>query len=126
MFHSWNLGLKIGEKLIPLVKEAPLIDNDQLTREQIIEKFGNIEIKGLVYKIQIGAYKMPYNFKYSHPLEFNVTRFTIGNYSKLKDAEALKAKILAKGGLTDDSFITAIYNGKRVFLEDLVKAGFKL
>ncbi|MDQ3192125.1 MAG: hypothetical protein M3Q58_11090, partial [Bacteroidota bacterium] len=119
----------------PVVEPEPLINTD-LSYEHVLEKYGDVAMKGLIYKVQIGAYNMPYNFKYSHLAEFgkvenlvledNITRFTIGTFNTLKEAEVLKKKIIAKGGLTTDSFITAILNGKRVFLEDLIKSGFKL
>ena len=51
-----------------------------------------------------------------------ITRFTQGTYVTLADAEVLRQKII-KSGQTD-AWITPFYNGKRMLLEELIKANF--
>ena len=55
-------------------------------------------------------------------LEDNITRFTIGKFSTLKDAEAFKKKVLDT--CVDNVFVTASYNGKRVLVKDLIRNNF--
>lgn len=122
-------------KQIVETETIAIVNSEVMTFDQILEKYGNIVTDGLIYKVQIGAYRMPENFVYKHLVEFGkvetlmledkIERFTLGNFSTLKEADMLKMKIIAKGGLTTDSFVTAIYNGKRIFLEDLIKVNFK-
>jgi tetratricopeptide (TPR) repeat protein len=105
--------------------------NQQLSNEDVIKAIGDLTVQGLSYSVQIGAYNKPQNFKYSQvlslgqvdkkQLEDGITRFTIGSYNKLKEADQLKGKVVAKG--ITDAFVIAIYNGKRMMLEELVKQG---
>ena len=83
-------------------------------------------------KVQVGAYKNPENYKSNHldglgkvddkKLEDNITRFTIGSFSSLKEAEKFRQKVLKRG--VDDAFITALYNGKRVLVTELIANNF--
>lgn len=93
---------------------------------------GNFSKEGLEFKVQIAAYNLPKNYKYDHlkglgsveklVLEDGITRFTIGGaFKTLNDAIAHKNKVQAAG--QKDAFVTAIYQGKRVYLEDLEKIG---
>ena len=97
-----------------------------------IPDVGNFSKEGLEFKVQIAAYNMPKNYKYDHlkglgdveklVLEDGITRFTIGgSFKTLNDAIVHKAKVRAAG--QEDAFVTAIYKGKRVYLEDLEKLG---
>lgn len=87
-------------------------------------------VEGLLYKVQIAAYRQPQNFKYKHlklgkvekaKLEDEITRFTVGAMKTLDEAEKLRKKAVAEG--VTDAFITAVYKGKRVYLKDLVQQG---
>ncbi|MCC6838030.1 MAG: hypothetical protein IT234_05775, partial [Bacteroidia bacterium] len=93
---------------------------------------GNSTKEGLEFKVQIAAYNLPKNYKYNHLkglgavekllLDDGITRFTIGGaFRTLNEADAHKVKVRAAG--QTDAFVTAIYNGKRVYLEDLEKLG---
>lgn len=96
------------------------------------EKYGNISAEGLLFKVQIAAYKTPKNYIYKHLkglgeieqllLDDGITRITIGgSFNTLQKAYELNKKVVARG--QKDAFVTAIYNGKRVYLEDLEKMG---
>lgn len=93
---------------------------------------GNASKEGLEFKVQIAAYNLPKNYKYDYLnglgavekllLDDGITRFTIGgSFKTLNEAIAHKDKVRAAG--QKDAFVTAIYNGKRVYLEDLEKQG---
>ncbi|MCX7728419.1 MAG: hypothetical protein N2203_03005, partial [Bacteroidia bacterium] len=94
--------------------------------------FGNISTEGLVFRVQIAAYKYPKNYTYSHlkglgkvetiQLEDGLTRFTIGgDFKTLDEAFQHTLKVIRAG--QKDAFVLAIYKGKRVYLADLVKMG---
>lgn len=105
--------------------------------EPIIEKdtpvdFGNAKLEGLIFKVQIAAYQLPKNYTYKHLkglgkveqniLDDNITRFTIGGeFKTLNLANQHKDKVVASG--QEDAFVTAIYKGKRVYLEQLIEDG---
>lgn len=102
------------------------------TISEVADKVGNSTKEGLEFKVQIAAYNMPANYKYDHlkglgkveklQLEDGITRFTIGgSFKTLNEAIAHKDKVKAAG--QQDAFVTAIYNGKRVYLEELEKLG---
>ncbi len=95
-------------------------------------KYGHISAEGLVFKVQIAAYKTPKNYKYAHLkglgtvenllLDDGITRITIGGeFKTLGDAYEHNKKVINRG--QKDAFVTAIYKGKRVYLEDLEKMG---
>lgn len=97
-----------------------------------IPDVGNFAKEGLEFKVQIAAYNLPKNYKYDHlkglgnvdklVLQDGITRFTIGgSFKTLNDAIIHKNKVREAG--QKDAFVTAIYQGKRVYLEDLEKIG---
>ncbi|HEX8516060.1 MAG TPA: hypothetical protein VF868_07655 [Bacteroidia bacterium] len=99
---------------------------------EVVEKHGNSSKEGLEFKVQIAAYNLPKNYRYDFLkgmgkvekllLEDGITRFTIGGaFKTLNEAIAHKNKVRAAG--QQDAFVTAIYNGKRVYLEELEKLG---
>ncbi len=86
----------------------------------------------LEYRVQIGAYRFPQNFKYPHLASFGdalirdypdgITRFTMGLFTTLNEADALRQKIRAAG--TDDAWVIPFYDGERIFMEDLISVNF--
>lgn len=100
--------------------------------KKLLEIAGMTCAEGLVFKVQIAAYRHPENYKYNHLKEFGepeiinypdgVTRFTQLKFSTLKEAEVARQKIIAKG--QPDAWITTIVNGKRYTLEELILADF--
>ncbi|MBP7808729.1 MAG: PD40 domain-containing protein [Bacteroidia bacterium] len=94
--------------------------------------YGDIVSSGLEFRVQVAAYKYPKNYKYPHLkpygkvdqllLEDGITRITIGGaFLKLGEAFEHNKKVI-KAGQTD-AFVTAIYNGRRVYLEELEALG---
>lgn len=91
--------------------------------------YGNTVIDGLTYQIQVGAFKFKENFNYTFILGFGkiqknkyedgITRFTMGNYTKLNEAHKLLESLQKEA--IKDAFVIAIYKGKKYYLSELVK-----
>ena len=98
----------------------------------VMEKFGDVRVEGLTFTVQVAAYRNAANFDFSHlralgtvekqQLDDGVTRFTIGTFTTLREADGMRKKVSDKGNT--DAFITAIYKGKRILLKDLAAANF--
>lgn len=94
---------------------------------QIVNAFGSIRAEGLEFKVQIGAYRSPQNFRYDElstlgkvnkkEYEDQITRFSIGSFPTLNEADKLLQQVIRKG--RSDAFVTAFYNGKRLLLKEL-------
>lgn len=100
--------------------------------KKIVEDFGETKAKGLTFKVQIAAYSFPDNYIFKRLkglgkvrktiLNDDITRFTIGGVFKTyNEANIHNEKVRAAG--QTDAFITAIYKGKRVYLQDLIDQG---
>lgn len=106
--------------------------NDPVNYKKLLETAGNICSEGLVFKVQIAAYRNPNNYKYGHLSAFGkpeivnypdgITRFTQLQFSTLKEAEVARQKIIAKG--QSDAWVTGFVGGKRYTLEDLISVNF--
>ncbi len=118
----------------PVTKKVVLKPNATL-QEKIkyySELYGDISAEGLQFRVQIAAYKYPKNYTYKHLkglgdvenllLDDGITRITIGgNFNTLGKAFEHNVKVI-KAGQTD-AFVTVLYQGKRIYLEDLEKMG---
>lgn len=100
--------------------------------QKYAEKYGEVVSSGLEFRVQVAAYKFPKNYKWGHLkscgkiehllLEDGITRITIGGaFLKLSEAFEHNKKVIAAG--QTDAFVTAIYNGRRVYLEELEALG---
>lgn len=116
------------------VKKPTLKPNSNLQNKTkaYSELYGDIIADGLVFRVQIAAYKYPKNYAYAHLkglgdvenllLDDGITRITIGgNFNTLSTAYAHNLKVINAG--QRDAFVTVLYNGKRIYLEDLEKMG---
>ncbi|MFO0321978.1 MAG: hypothetical protein ACK504_06095 [Bacteroidota bacterium] len=100
--------------------------------KKLLDIGGNFCSEGLVFKVQIAAYKFPENYKYDRLIEFGapevtkypdgLTRFTQLQFSTIKEAEAARQKIIKKG--QKDAWITGFVGDKRYTLEELVSLDF--
>ncbi|HLP10828.1 MAG TPA: SPOR domain-containing protein, partial [Flavobacteriales bacterium] len=88
----------------------------------------NFTNENLSFKVQIGAYRYPKNFKYEFLkklgkqdeqvlLEDDITRITLGRFTTLQEAYEFRDKVKQEG--VNDAFVTAVYKGKRYYLKDL-------
>lgn len=99
-----------------------------LTYETLLEKYGSKVVDSLEYTVQIGAYKIMENFNYSKLVGLpkaqrktygdNITRFTLGNYKTLNEANLLLEKARKNG--IKDAFIIAIYKGQKYYFTELL------
>ncbi len=106
--------------------------NDTAVYNKLLRMAGNKCAEGLVFKVQIAAYRHPENYKYNHLIQFGqpvitdypdgITRFTQGEFNTMGEAEVLRQKIIKAGQW--DAWITPFYNGKRMLMEDLIKVNF--
>lgn len=106
--------------------------NDPKIYKQLLQIGGTMCSEGLVFKVQIAAYKHPENYKFDHLKQFgapeivnypdSITRFTQFNVATIKEAESARQKIIAKG--QKDAWITGFIGGKRYTLEELILENF--
>lgn len=106
--------------------------NDEKVYNSFIQKCGKYFCDDIVFKVQIGAYRSPENFKYKHLNEFGdaeiiaypdgITRFTMKEFKTLAEAEAFRQKVIKKG--TKDAWITAFYNDERKLLQEVIENNF--
>lgn len=106
--------------------------NDAAVYNKLMSLGGNMCAEGLVFKVQIAAYRNPENYKYNHLKQFGapeivnypdgITRFTQLSFSTLKEAEVARQKIIGKG--QKDAWLVAFIDGKRFTLEELIMVNF--
>lgn len=129
----------IDDPSLPLlVKPLPPVDSVVVSRVNpedygaILEKFGNAKADGMLFRVQIAAYNFPDNYRYTHlstigtidrtVLDDGITRFTMGKFETLAEAEMYRQRIIAAG--QTDAFVTAERNGKRYLLRELADLNF--
>jgi hypothetical protein len=106
--------------------------NDPQVYSKFLDLTGNYCAQGLIYTVQIGAYRKPQNFKYPQLSEFgpanikeypdSITRFTLKEFKTIAEAEAFRQVCIKRG--IKDAWITAIYKGERRTLEELIANNF--
>lgn len=106
--------------------------NDPVVYNKLINEAGTMCVTGLIYTVQIGAYRFPQNYKYKNlkmlgnadvrDYPDGITRFTMKEFKTLKEAEVFRQQVIKKG--TADAWITAWYNGKRMLLTELIPVNF--
>ena len=129
----------VVEKPVVAKKDTTVSKKDfkpiNITQQKVVnysELYGDISAEGLTFRVQVAAYKYPKNYRYKHldglgaveqlKLDDNITRITIGgDFKTLNTAFIHNIKVVMAG--QKDAFVTAIYKGKRVYLEDLERMG---
>jgi WD40-like Beta Propeller Repeat/Tetratricopeptide repeat len=106
--------------------------NDPVVYAKFLQVTGNYCSEGLVYTVQIGAYRHPENFKYPQLAEYGkakiiaypdgITRFTLKEFKTIREAEVFRQQCIQKG--ITDAWITATYKGQRKTLEELIANDF--
>ena len=106
--------------------------NDVAVYNEFLKTVGNYCADELVFRVQIGAYRFPENFKYDHLTSLGstdetdypdgITRFTMGEFITLKSADDLRQKIIAAG--QEDAWVVPFFDGNRMFMEELIKVNF--
>lgn len=97
-----------------------------------LKTYGNTKVPGLTYHVQIAAYHLPQNYNASYLKKFGkmdkrilddkITRFTLGTFETLNEAEAYRQEIIAAG--QTDAFVTAEKAGKRYLIKELFDLHF--
>ncbi|MCX6312337.1 MAG: hypothetical protein NT084_11965 [Bacteroidetes bacterium] len=97
-----------------------------------LKQFGNTKVPGLYYRVQIAAYTIPKNYNSAHLSKFGkidkiilddkITRFTLGKFETLNEAETYRQEIIIAG--QTDAFVTAEKEGKRYLIKDLFNLHF--
>lgn len=108
--------------------------NDKEVYDRLITQAGSICSEGLIFRVQIGAYRHPQNFRHKNlnslepppavvlPYPDGITRFTMRDFTTIKDAEAFRQECIRLG--TKDAWITAMYQGRRMLLQELIANNF--
>jgi hypothetical protein len=106
--------------------------NDPAVYAKLLAIGNKICSSKMTFKVQIGAYRHPENYKWDHLKEFGtpespsypdgITRFTQGNFNGILLAEEQRQKSIRKG--QKDSWIVAFVDGKRYTLEELILVDF--
>ncbi len=127
-----SVPVAVAKPIVPIKKET-FVATKAIHEKTIkyAELYGTISAEGLVFKVQIAAYKYPKNYVYDHLkglgtvdnfLLDGITRITIGgDFQTLGTAWEHCKKVITAG--QTDAFVTVLYKGKRVYLEDLEKMG---
>lgn len=102
---------------------------NEMNMEDILNKYGDQKADNLIYTIQVGAYANPKSYNYDSLKELGeissimlgdgLTRFMIGNFETLRDADSFRQKVVGEG--QKDAFILMLLDDKRTFLEELLK-----
>ncbi len=119
---------KAEQKLIE-TKAKPVKNNP--SDEEVAKRVSSASSEGVVFKIQIGAYKIPRNFKADKvedlgkieriKIDGGITCITVGSFTNLNDAVKFKQRVIKEG--FNDAFIIANYNGTRKYVYELEKMG---
>lgn len=107
--------------------------NDKAIYNDMLQKLGTFNCNDFVFKVQIGAYRFPKNFKYDKiaakhgPAEVKdypdgITRFTMKSFKNIAEAEVFRQEMIRMG--IKDAWITAEYKGERKLLEELFRNDF--
>ncbi|HWY37298.1 MAG TPA: hypothetical protein VNY73_01980, partial [Bacteroidia bacterium] len=106
--------------------------NDPAVYAKLLAIGDKICSEKMVFKVQIGAYRFPKNYKWGRlkdlgaPEAVNypdgITRFTQGSFNNIHAAEKLRQSAIKKG--QKDSWIVGFIDGKRYTLEELIMVDF--
>lgn len=117
----------------PVTASTDNVAVKDMTRDQLLNKFGDLKISGLEYVVQVGAYRHPENYKgeklnalggvEKDGLIMGDVRLiiTTRKFSTWKEADAFCKQVKSAG--QGDAFTTANYKGVRYYLKDLAQKG---
>jgi hypothetical protein len=106
--------------------------NEPAVYKELLDVAGAYCAPGVKFRVQIGAYKHPSNFKTdkfsslgkieSAESPDGITRFTQNEFNTIRDAEKLRQKAISKG--VKDAWIVVFMNGTRYTLEEFIQKDF--
>lgn len=124
-----NYRIEKKNKYFGLLSSTPS-KLDEMTLDDILEKYGDQTAEGLEFKVQVGAYTNAGNFNTKHLNELGkidkalltdgITRFTLGKFTTLRAAKKLEQQAKAKG--QEDAFVIMFIKGKRTYLDELINS----
>jgi len=95
----------------------------------LLEKFGNVKVDGLIFNIQIGAYRNPLGENANllavaddvRTQKFNdlITRYFSGKFEVLSRADAYRNQMIDLG--VSDAFVVAFKDGEKLYLRQLAE-----
>ena len=114
------------------VNSKPKFDlSDPVNFSKFVKQYGNQKVDDVVFKVQVGAYLEPDNFKtkkWRNVGELTrkkgtdgITRFTVGDYETFNKAEKVTKRARKIGD--KDAFILVYYKGERTSLNTLIAQG---
>ena len=123
--QSSNEGNEVGGSQTLSIEGLEIIKGNAYTAEKPIPFDSEIE-DGLVFRVQIGAFKTQLpntTFKGLSPLNGETTkngyyRYTAGNFNKIEAANAVKNDLRKLG--YRDAFVVAYRNGKRISASEAI------
>lgn len=126
--YSDNYLAKLKAKIDSAELKKDALERLNMTYDEFLAKFGNVPADSISFIVQIGAYRMVENFNYRkiltlppvrrQTLDDGITRFTLGAFQTLSDADAI-CKRAKKAGFKD-SFVIASYKNKKITFFDLI------
>lgn len=104
----------------------------QKLNNEFLKEFGDVEIKDLEFKVQVGVFKKRKTYHFpklkglgivsNETLNDGSTRMTMGgSYKTLREAIKHNKKIVQAG--QGDAFVSVYYKGKRIAIENLRRGG---
>ncbi|MCK0109102.1 thrombospondin type 3 repeat-containing protein [Flavobacteriaceae bacterium S0825] len=94
-----------------------------------LKRDGQIEVEGLKFKVQIGAYRNAPKASYFDFLknvgsinvimENELAKYRLGDYKTLADTETIRLSVIEQG--IDDAFVLAFFNGVQVSMRQAVE-----
>ncbi|MDX2173138.1 MAG: PKD domain-containing protein [Bacteroidota bacterium] len=116
------------------VTEETLIATTDIQKlnNEFLKEFGDVEIKDLEFKVQVGVFKKRKTYDFpklkglgkvsNETLDDGSTRMTMGgSYKTLREAIRHNKKIVQAG--QGDAFVSVYYKGKRIAIENLRRGG---
>ncbi len=113
-----------------MIKKSAKESRTRLSYEEFISKYGQNRYQAIHFVIQIGAYNNAANFSYPDMSsigkikvveEGDLSRFQVGKYDNLKEANINRDKAVALG--ISDAFIIVIYNGEKISIDEAYEKG---
>ncbi|MBS1650774.1 MAG: PD40 domain-containing protein [Bacteroidetes bacterium] len=114
-----------------IAEKKTIIENNRskFDLNSFASKYGSYTTDSLLYKVQVGAFKMVENFSFNKAIglpkiirytdDDYITRFTMGAYKTYNEAFELLKKVNTSNNVTD-AFIISEYKGKKKFLYQLI------
>lgn len=129
-----NTPNKVVEKSAELAfTQNPALASTMLSRAELFNQYSNAQVNGLKYQVQVGAYRKPENFdskkieilspiKKAGVIYDGINLLVVDKeFGTWKSADDFLAQIKSAG--QKDAFVTANYDGKRLYMKQVAEMG---